>query len=165
MVVARIPAYGGKAYARRRRFASRNRQGSIWSRHPEYAGIVILAGCVFLGLALVSLPATTAKLGYEIVSLRAELDALQRDVSRLQLELARLESLDRIEQIARERLGMREPEQLRLVQLGEPAANDPGNLDPWRPQVEGAVQRLASGVRGFIARAVVGRPVQAGSGP
>jgi cell division protein FtsL len=161
MVLARVPAQDAKGLTWRRRGAAR---AGLLSRHPEYVGILILAVCVLLALSLVALPATTAALGYEIVRLRQQLEALERDRALLELEIARLESLERIEQTARDRLGMREPEVLALVELdGQPGPG--GGADSvWQPEPDGAVMRLAAAARQFIVRAVSGRPAQAGSG-
>lgn len=164
MLVARVPAYHRKAQVRRRRARSGARAGTIWSRHPEYVAILVLAGCAVMGLALVALPAKTMAISYEMSSLRAQLSILQQEVSGLEMERAALESLERIDGIARERLGMREPAQVRLLHVEDATPLDLASLDVWQPELTGPLQDLASRVRALIARAVVGRPVQAGPG-
>jgi len=165
MIAARLPAHCRKTRAiRRRRARPDSRAGTLWTRHPEYVCILRLAVCALMGLALVALPARTTAISYEMASLRAQLRLLQQEVSGLEMELAQLESIDRIDRIARERLGLREPTQVRLVHTEEPAPLELAGLEPWQPQMEGTWQRLASRVRTLIARAVVGRPVQAGPG-
>ncbi|HAI22083.1 MAG TPA: hypothetical protein DCM14_09365 [Clostridiales bacterium UBA8153] len=164
MMVARLPAYHRRTQVRRRRARSSARAGTIWSRHPEYVAILLLAGCALMGLALVALPANTMAASYEMASLRARLSLLQQEVSGLEMQLAALESLERIDRIAREQLGMREPAQVRLLPVEEARPLVLAGPDLWQPEDAGPWETLASRVRALIARAVVGRPVQAGPG-
>lgn len=164
MVVARLPAYHRRTQVRRRRARAGARAGTIWSRHPEYVAMLLLAGCVLVGLALVALPAQTMAISYEMSSLRAQLSLLQQEVSGLEVQRAALESLERIDRIARERLGMREPAQVRLLHVEDATPLELASVEAWQPETAGPLQNLASRVRTLIARAVVGRPVQAGPG-
>ena len=144
---------GGRRVAQQRK--------SIWARHPEYTLLVGLALCLSFAIGMVALPATTAQLGYEIVSLQQELTRLERDAARLKLEVSRLESLERIEEVARVQLGMAEPEQVRSVMVAVPELSS-SQITPAEA-TGSAAQRFTTGLVTFVARAVAGRPAQAGN--
>ncbi|MFQ5508514.1 MAG: cell division protein FtsL [Leptospirillia bacterium] len=70
-------------------------------------------------------------LGYRIEKTRTELSHLRHKRGELLLEVARLSSLDRVERIARERLGMTEPEPVQMVRvIDAPAAPTPTGTSP-----------------------------------
>jgi len=77
--------------------------------------LLLLVLVVFVALVITSRHATVAHLGYSIVSAREELRVLQAESQRLELEVARLQSLERIESAAVTRLGMVKPAEIRLV--------------------------------------------------
>ncbi len=71
-------------------------------------------------------------LGYEIEKARQNIAALQRENERLELEIAKLQRPERIEEIARTKLGMEEPEKVLLA-----------SLPPEPERTEGALQATA----------------------
>lgn len=73
---------------------------------------LVLAGVAFLGLmglAVVGQAAIIAVKGYELQQLEAKVAALRRNNDRLELEISRLRSPERVAVAARERLGMVSP--------------------------------------------------------
>jgi cell division protein FtsL len=71
--------------------------------------LVLLAGVVASGVALVTTIHQSRGLFQEREELRSEQDRLQDDWSALQIEVSRLASHGRIDSIAREQLGFTEP--------------------------------------------------------
>jgi len=74
---------------------------------------LILVGCIFLavitGLMLAATHAQITDRNANIIQVKQEISDLQNANERLKLEIARLKSLDRIENIAMTQLGMVEP--------------------------------------------------------
>lgn len=64
------------------------------------------------------------ELEYEIQEMNERLNQLQKEEQQLQLEIARLQSLARVERLARSRLGMVEPGSSRVVVLKDLAVPD-----------------------------------------
>ncbi len=78
---------------------------------------LILISCFILSLAVVAQYSSLVMLNYRLSSTRTEL-AEMTEVSRaLELEVAHLSSVGRIEQIARDELGMVDPEMSQLIVL------------------------------------------------
>jgi cell division protein FtsL len=107
-----------------------------------------------LGLALVASQTLVAYTGYRVVELKAELGALQGEGQRLDLEIARLSSPDRIEKEAVERLGMCAPGEVRMVAMEVP---DPSR-DLATESRQGFWRTLAGTLLRGIGRAVAGSP-------
>lgn len=76
-------------------------------------------------LAVGARQAAIARLDYQLVRLKAQLRAERVEQERLQAELARLRSPERVDLLARVRLGMTRPERVRPLRV-EP-------LTPWVP--------------------------------
>jgi cell division protein FtsL len=96
---------------------------------PHLRGALLKAGVVCLTLVAATLlylwqHVVMVDLGYRVERARARLADLQHREGELLVEAASLSSLDRIEHIARERLGMTvpAPDQLVRVILGPPKA-------------------------------------------
>jgi cell division protein FtsL len=66
--------------------------------------------CVALGLAFLAQVAVTARLSYQNESLNQQIGQLSRENSELELGIEQLSSLERIEQVATEKLGMLKPD-------------------------------------------------------
>lgn len=116
--------------------------------------------CCLMALALLicARQAEVAKVGYEIVALRKELAVLQAEYQRLEVQVARLQSFDRIEGAAA-KLGMARPQEVRLVYSEEPStapkvevAATPSGPRQWLSAIVAAVVKLGSGVVGAEAR-------------
>ena len=142
---------------------SHNRQNkaSIWQRHPEYTLLVCFALCLSLAISMVALPASSAEKGYQIVASQQELARLEREAARLKLEVSRLESLERIEQAARFELGMVDAQEVRMVTVDTPHLQ--AEVQPGDIASQTLTQRFTTGLVTFVARAVAGRPAQAGN--
>ncbi|MDW7738701.1 MAG: cell division protein FtsL [Bacillota bacterium] len=78
---------------------------------------LILLTCFLLSLVVVAQYSSLVILNYRLSTARTELSAIQQATKLLEYEVAQLSSIARIEQIAKEELGMVEPEidQLRVV--------------------------------------------------
>lgn len=66
--------------------------------------------CFLLGLVVIAQYSHTISLGYEISRCQDRLDALDEAYRQMELEAAKLASLKRIETVAREELGMQDPD-------------------------------------------------------
>lgn len=77
--------------------------------------VFVLLGLAALALFTASRYAAVAQVGYEIGSMKAELRRLEAEREQLELKVAQLSSLARIEGEARSRLGMVSPAEQRLV--------------------------------------------------
>lgn len=82
--------------------------------------LVIISLCFLLSLVVVAQYSSLVILNYRVSSARAELTVIQEASRVLELEIAQLSSIGRIDQIAREELGMIDPEidQLRVLAVG-----------------------------------------------
>jgi len=89
---------------------------------PHLRGVLLKAGVVCLTLVAATLlylwqHVVMVDLGYRVERARTELAALQHREGELLVEAASLSSLDRIERIARDRLGMDAPAPHQLVRV------------------------------------------------
>ncbi len=75
--------------------------------------LALLILAVFLGLFVTSRYTVMAEMGYRLAEMEEAVAALQEENRRLKLEVARLEAPERIERVARERLGMYRPNEVR----------------------------------------------------
>ncbi len=71
---------------------------------------IIAIVCFLLGLVVIAQYSKTVSLGYEISRCRDRLSVLDEEYRQMELDAAGLASLDRIEMVAREELGMQEPQ-------------------------------------------------------
>lgn len=91
------------------------------SRRRSFSAAVAVALLIVTpAIVLVSLRTHAASTGYEILSLRQEIDALQSDNARLLATATALRSLDRVERIATTQLGMAPPRQKQVAALTIP---------------------------------------------
>lgn len=77
--------------------------------------IICVAILVALALALTARYAAIAKINFEISQLDKELAELRAENERLEIQISRLSSLKRIEEIATNRLGMKKPQEVRTL--------------------------------------------------
>ncbi len=77
--------------------------------------VMILLTCFMLSLVVVAQYSSLVVLNYRLSSARNELLAANEITRTLELEAAKLGSIGRVEQIAREELGMVEPDTEQLV--------------------------------------------------
>ena len=156
MVVAGQIRIRSRSFEPRTRAASRRRaRGNVFG----FAVVALVAGTICFALALAARQAAVAKVGYEIVSLKKQLAELQAQNQALESQVARLQSLERIENEAR-RLGMKKPENARLVYSEEPklpgATAVVAQAAPrgWLEQAASALARFASGILRVEARPI-----------
>ncbi len=71
---------------------------------------LIVAVCFLLGLIVIAQYSETVSLYYEISCCQDRLAELEEEYRQMELEAAGLAALNRIETVAREELGMREPD-------------------------------------------------------
>ncbi len=91
-------------------------------------------------------------LGYQINAIKQNIATLQRDNKKLELTIAGLQAPKRVENIARQKLGMKEPGSVLLAAV--PAETEPEKSSPVKPQK----RRLAlKNVLGLAANHLIGR--------
>jgi cell division protein FtsL len=88
----------------------------------ELAGVLLLAACVVAsGIWIVDVEHRSRQLFIEAEALNRELDRLQTDWGRLQIEQGTYATHSRIEALVRQRLGLTVPGDDQLVVVVEPA--------------------------------------------
>lgn len=82
--------------------------------------LLILVACFLLSLMVVAQYSSLVIMNYNLGNARTELAQIQDSSRNLELQVAELSSISRIEQIARDELGMVDPEigQLRIITAG-----------------------------------------------
>jgi len=83
---------------------------------PGKKALLFLMGalCCTLGLVVIAQYASIIGLRYQLNTSEAELGRVEEEHRKLEMETAYLSSLGRIDQIARNELGMREPDQSQI---------------------------------------------------
>ncbi len=152
----------GQIRSRSRSFRLRPNTASRRKAHGYGVGLVVVAlvaGTMCFALTVAARQAAVAKVGYEIVNLRKQLAEMEAQNQRLEGQIARLQSLERIELEAK-KLGMKKPDSARLVYSEEPqlpeaavtvASNGPRQ---WFAQAASALAKLASGIMRVQAQPV-----------
>ncbi|MFS8523459.1 MAG: cell division protein FtsL [Limnochordales bacterium] len=115
-------------------------------RRPSVSPFVVvpLVGLLLLaaGAGFVALRVQVMALGYELADAKQELARVQQEHTRLAVAVAQSRSLERVEQLARTRLGMVEPEPAAVVVVASP--------DGWTaPPAGGAAVAAASPLAAF----------------
>lgn len=77
----------------------------------------VAAAIASVGIGVTSRAASTVQSGYRIGALKAQLAALYSENESLEVEVARMRSLSRIEEAARSKLNMTPPEDIRVVRV------------------------------------------------
>lgn len=78
---------------------------------------LLLLGCFLLGLVIIAQYSSMVTLNYRLSQAETRLKVLDEEYRSLEQQAAQLGSLSRIESIARQDLGMREPESGQLIVL------------------------------------------------
>ncbi|MGE5484945.1 MAG: cell division protein FtsL [Ignavibacteriales bacterium] len=121
----------------------------------------VAAVIISAGVGVTSRAAVTVQSGYRIGLLKAQLAALSSENESLEVEVARLQSLSRVEEVARSRLGMAPPGDIRVARVDTEwhaatkmqAEEAEAALESQRkPSVFAFFTRLASGARTAQAR-------------
>jgi cell division protein FtsL len=121
--------------------------GSVWVMGPALVGLAVLAA-----LVLVYLHVACLDTGHRILALQKELQTLQAENERLQLEVLRLGSPTRVEQVAKAKLEMVPAQVTRVV------AAPSVQVRVARPATASWLERVAS----YLAEVLEGRGVLAG---
>lgn len=90
-------------------------------------------------------------LGYRINAAKQRIAALQTDNKKLELKIAGLQSPERVERIAREKLGMKEPDKVLLASI----ASKPESSKTSYKKVEG--DRAQKGILGLVTGHLIER--------
>ena len=88
---------------------------------PVLTAILVVASFAAVGLFHTWLRIEGLRIGYSLSQATTEQRALVRENERLRLEVATLEAPDRIERIARQKLGMRQPRAGEVIVVRERA--------------------------------------------
>lgn len=91
-----------------------------------FPGVAFL-GVAFLLLSYLCQSAQIVRAQYRIVAVRAEVRALHARTSDLELGVQELTSLERVEKLATERLGMTAPQERRVIEVSWQKAFGPGS--------------------------------------
>jgi cell division protein FtsL len=111
--------------ARREREQAQSTQGT--SRRPYFvingATMVVIAAIALTVIGILYLIQTSqvAQLGYDLSRLQTQRDAMTLEISELEYEVARYESLQTVENVATDRLGMTPMSNYAFIELREPA--------------------------------------------
>lgn len=126
----------------------------------ELAGILYLFTAVLFGILLVWQPASMANLSRRARELERQVEALRLENHDLKAEISRLESLTYVEYVARTRLGMVDPPEVKTAALvaGYPATSS----GPSQMQAAAEESSGISGIIRRIAEILGGRWVEAG---
>lgn len=81
--------------------------------------IALIAGVFTLGLLAVFVCSQVAVLGYQIVAIKQDIAELEQKNKRLELSIAQLSSLERIEKVASSQLGMCKPGDAQMLAMEE----------------------------------------------
>lgn len=104
-------------------FGVRNRRGTT-GLSPELRRTLLVSGVLLLGLlCYVWQHIQVVRIGYQVERLRAERVALVQEGKGLKVELSRLRSLTRVEEIVRGELGMVSPLHGQVILLEDPTGD------------------------------------------
>lgn len=138
------------------RSQSRKAKARSLSLSTVFAGFVLCVVCLATGIT--ARQAELARIGYEIGTLKKELAVLQAEHQLLDVEVARLQSFDRVESAAAE-LGMHRPDEIRMVYTDASSTPQTAVADAtvregftsYLARATRAVLRVATGVMGAEA--------------
>jgi cell division protein FtsL len=95
--------------------------------HRDLGTLLVLVAALVLGLVLYAWPHfATRQTGMAAQQLQREKERLQEENRKLRLERSVLENLERVENIAQRRLGLKQPEPEQVIVV-EPGARQGGN--------------------------------------
>ncbi len=91
-----------------------------WFSRASLGTVALALGALAVALGIVWQHVYAVRLGYEVEGLREQQSARIQENKELKLELGRLRSMRRVEEIARTRLGMVSPQAGQVVVIQEP---------------------------------------------
>lgn len=104
--------------------SARSYRGKSSARQKlKILALVLLALLLCFGMTFMTV--VNVLMGYKITSIKQEINSLQRENERLQLEVARLRAPERIAAVATEQLGMAEPQAEQICYV-------PVEADAWQ---------------------------------
>jgi len=106
----------------KKRAKAKTPKGQLYAKKKQHIGPMVsfvFFTCLTLSVVLsyVAIHATMAKTAVEINQAKKQLANVQNENEQLQLQIMNLTSLDRIEQVARNNMGMVRPEEVQFVSL------------------------------------------------
>lgn len=115
----------------------RSNKASAGGRRPYF----VMNGAIMVSIAAIAITligilylvqtSQVAQLGYEMSRLQDRHDSLTMEISDLQYEVARYESLQTVEDVARDRLGMTDMANYNFIEVQQPPSRE---LTPPEPQ-------------------------------
>lgn len=121
-----------------------------FKKNPKLLFALLIIATFVLGLFLASKYAQLAISGYQIGKMKDNLAKLQMENEQLSLQVTKLQSLDRIEKVAVEKLGMMEPEGVQYIAV-EPINVKTGSNMATANQVKTTEAKATDGNRLFNA--------------
>lgn len=120
MIVAKRKEYYQEEKREKQKIKGKAPKGSLYTKKKIKIGpmlSLIFLACIVLSVVLsyVAIHATMAKTAYQISVMKKQINSLQNENEQLQLQIMNLTSLDRIEKVARAKLGMARPEEIQFV--------------------------------------------------
>lgn len=129
MIQARREIYHipGEGYARNRVTPRTRKVKKVIRKRSRLPGKLVgaVTGAFVVGILVVYVCAQVAAFGYRIVELKKDIADLERSNKRLELSIARLSSLDRVQRIAESELGMCKPSEMQMLAMVEDTQNVP----------------------------------------
>lgn len=142
----RLPGIGARDRVGRARARTAVRASELAVRGSLRYALILLPVC----LCILTLYGYTsvAKMGYEVSQMESELKMLEQENGKLRLEVAQLQSMTRVETVARREMGLGNPTETKLVKVDDTAGelyamlqSGVGSRDTWGTQGD----RLARG--------------------
>lgn len=134
--------------------AGRSQSRPVTARRPYIdmngATMVSIAAIALTVIGLLYLIQTSqvAQLGYDMSRLQSREDALALEISELQYEVARYESLHTVEEMAEQRLGMVPMTNYEFIDVQEPAQRELSLPEPRAAKQDSIVERVINTLAG-----------------
>lgn len=153
MIVAKKKEYYQEEKQDRRKVRGKGKtpKGSLYTKKKLKLGpmisLVFLA-CMILTVVLsyVAIHAAMAKTAYDINKVKKQIGSLQNENEQLQLQIMNLTSLDRIEEVARNKLGMARPEEVQFVALPVTEMPSKNATDNYPPTTEETTSKKVASI-------------------
>ncbi len=104
-----------------------------------------------IGILYLIQTSEVAQLGYDLSRLQTQRDALTLEISELEYELARYESLQTVEEVALTRLGMTPMSNYEFIEIQEPAQRNLTIPQPDEREPQSFFERISDAVMGVGA--------------
>jgi cell division protein FtsL len=137
-----------------RKSARRSRSTAAAPRRPYFvlngATMVAIAAIALTVIGILYLIQTSevAQLGYDMSRLQAQRESMTLEISELEYELARYESLQTVEEVAVTQLGMTPMNNYEFIEIQEPAQRNLVLPDPVEHHTPSVFERVLDAVLG-----------------